>query len=84
MLPSGRCRDILIISDDRYFIYGLENYINEKKKTASSVDSVTAKQFISQTMPYQDFQKKLVIVSIKDLNVFHQVVDKLNGKYWRV
>ncbi|ESN53164.1 hypothetical protein [Enterobacter sp. MGH 16] len=84
MLPSGRCRDILIIADDFYFRHGLEAYINEERKTNSSVNSVSVTEFIRYAGPESQLNDKLIMLSVKDSALFTQVIDKLNGQYWRI
>ncbi|HIE9359425.1 TPA: hypothetical protein ACXRUV_005084 [Klebsiella quasipneumoniae subsp. similipneumoniae] len=84
MLPSGRYMDILIIADDSYFSLGLEHYIQEKRRTNSQTTSVAAESFIKDESWYQCNQKRIVIVSIKDLKLFAKVIEKIRNNYWEM
>lgn len=84
MLPSGRYMDILIIADDSYFSLGLEHYIQEKRRTNSHTSSVPAASFIKDESWYECDQKRIVIVSIKDLKLFSKVIEKIRNNYWEM
>lgn len=84
MLRSGLCRDILIIADDYYLRLGLESFIKAERRTKSSLDSVTALDFISRTKSTDLFKNRLVIVSVREPSLFSAVMGKLKGLYWRV
>lgn len=84
MLPSGRCKDILIIADDSFFCLGLEHYIQQKRKTNSRTICMSAERFIKTRKFVETLRNCLVIVSVKDFELLEKVTQKVNDNFWEM